>query len=326
MSHDPIPPGAEPGPAEERARRSLADLSDAVPDASFRRHVRERFLAGDPAARESWGADAPSEDAWDDDLPPPPGVADHAISTDPYRDELPPPPMHVEPADSAEPELGPRRIARRRWPWAAILIAGFTLLWVGSPTDPGWRLVTVEGTGTIQIGRASFTTANRDEIQRRLVAGAKVQLPPTAMLELVSSGNVLMQIAPGSEVILPEPRRMTLHPIWDGEVRRGVLRLSTGPDFQGSRLVLATPGGDVHVTGTTLAVVCGEADTCVCVLEGLVRIGAEGSGPPVEPGSRRTRFFPTGATLDQPLEPAESDLLEELRVRAARMIDDESDY
>lgn len=319
-------------PADDGGRPGADDGAPAANGEQARRAAGAgaTFDWGEPLPPPPSPADHELPDTpFEDDLPPPPTAADHEVEPGPY-DDLPPPPVAAEAdvddrAEGAPARSQPTGLARRRWPWAAILIAAFTLLWVGAPADPGWRVVDVEGAGSVRIGSATFSSSDRAAIGRRLISGATVQVASSVTLVLASAGNVLLEVSPGTELVLPTPRRMALRSIWDGELRSGVLRLSTGPDFHGTELVLATPGGDVHVTGTTLAVVCGESDTCVCVLEGLVRLGNEGGGTLIEPGMRRTRFFPTGATLDEPLAPEESARLDALRERAWLLVADESE-
>jgi len=50
----------------------------------------------------------------------------------------------------------------------------------------------------------------------------------------------------------------------------------------------------VEVTGTTLAVICEPAGTCVCVFEGVVHVGAKGAAAEAVPGGRRRYVFSDG--------------------------------
>ena len=50
----------------------------------------------------------------------------------------------------------------------------------------------------------------------------------------------------------------------------------------------------MQVTGTTLAVICEDQGTCVCVFEGTVRVGARGAAPEAVTNGRRRFVFHDG--------------------------------
>jgi ferric-dicitrate binding protein FerR (iron transport regulator) len=67
----------------------------------------------------------------------------------------------------------------------------------------------------------------------------------------------------------------------------GEIRFRSGPRFAPGRLVVHTPDGMAEVTGTLLSVQCDESGTCVCVLEGTVRVGTSRAAlTAVAPGTR----------------------------------------
>jgi ferric-dicitrate binding protein FerR (iron transport regulator) len=72
------------------------------------------------------------------------------------------------------------------------------------------------------------------------------------------------------------------------------MRVTTGASFKGARLSLVTPEAAIEVTGTTLAVICEPTGTCVCVHEGVVRVGPRGGDMLAVPAGRRRYIFNDG--------------------------------
>jgi len=62
------------------------------------------------------------------------------------------------------------------------------------------------------------------------------------------------------------PSRRTPRPV-------GEIRVTTGPSFPGAHLDVSTPVAAIEVSGTTFAVILEPHGTCVCVLEGTVKVG-----------------------------------------------------
>src|SRR4029077_6921354 len=69
----------------------------------------------------------------------------------------------------------------------------------------------------------------------------------------------------------------------------GEIRITTGPRFAGARLAVSSPRAGAEVKGTTLAVIREPGGTCVCVYDGVVRVG-EKRGPMVEVGHGHRRY------------------------------------
>jgi len=83
-------------------------------------------------------------------------------------------------------------------------------------------------------------------------------------------------------------------------------------------LTLRAPGARIHAVGTTFAVIASPESTCVCVLEGEVRM--EGVGGPAEvvtAGTRRTLFTGRDEVVDEEIFPMERMKLEMLRDRVS---------
>jgi ferric-dicitrate binding protein FerR (iron transport regulator) len=156
---------------------------------------------------------------------------------------------------------------------------------------PSWRLAGVSGDGIARVDGRPVPIVQRDDLRRGLRPGVRVQVPDGATLELASDGVMAVEIAPGTDLVLPGiPGRWWGRRV-EGEILRGTLRLTSGPEFRGATLAVSTPEAEVRVGGTTLAVICEPAGTCVCVLEGHVMVGPRGGAlEPVERGMRRFVF------------------------------------
>jgi ferric-dicitrate binding protein FerR (iron transport regulator) len=107
-------------------------------------------------------------------------------------------------------------------------------------------------------------------------------------IELASSGQVLLELVPGTDLTLPAPPGRWWARSAHIALRSGEIRVSTGEKFHGARLQVTTSEAEVHVTGTTFAVICFPEGTCVCVCEGTVAVGEHGKEPvPISAGHRR---------------------------------------
>ena len=147
---------------------------------------------------------------------------------------------------------------------------------------------------------ARLTPAQAGAMRERLRRGARVQLEG-GTLDLVIPGVVALSLSPGADVTLsPAPNRWVPRDLTAGIVR-GNVYFSTGRRFHGARLDVRTPEGSVRAVGTSFAVLCGPGETCVCVMEGSVRV-AEGTaevagGARVPHGMRRVLHDGKAETL-----------------------------
>jgi hypothetical protein len=147
-------------------------------------------------------------------------------------------------------------------------------------------------------------------------AGAELAMPADGDLTLRAGNQMLLSIDPGSVVTLPGTAGRWYGRRLSGRVDAGVMRVSTGVSFQGASLALRTPEAQVHVTGTTFAVICEPAGTCVCVLEGVVRVGPLGAEMAEIPGGMRGYVYANGAPMvEATMRPDEAIKLGELRQR-----------
>ena len=168
---------------------------------------------------------------------------------------------------------------------AAAVLIGLVMLNPG----PQWEVLSARGEGAVVIDGVPVAIHYAADLERRLKPGARLVTPPEGVLEIMLPGLVAMQIAPGTDVVLPAAPGLWFAREANARLRVGEVRVTTGASFPGARLAVETPDAMVEVRGTTLAVICEPTGTCVCVLEGSVTVASkrEGAGVPVTAGRRR---------------------------------------
>ncbi len=193
----------------------------------------------------------------------------------------------------------PVRVLRRpwhhgtgvRWAGAALAAAAAFVVVMGANRAPEWRLESVQGDGLVIVDGAPVPTAHREDLARRMKPGAFLKLPSNVQLELVSRGELAVQVTGGTHASVPSLPGRWFSRRAIAEVQEGEIRVTTGRDFHGARLRVDTPEARVAVVGTTFAVICEPAGTCVCVMEGRLRVGARaGAMSDVVAGRRRYVF------------------------------------
>jgi ferric-dicitrate binding protein FerR (iron transport regulator) len=127
------------------------------------------------------------------------------------------------------------------------------------------------------------------------------------VLDLASRGTLAIQMAGGTDAVLPRAPGRWANRTVSAEIATGEWRITTGERFPGARLVVSTPTAHVEVTGTTLAVICEPSGTCVCVYEGHVQVGRDASDMvSVDHGRRRYLYADAAHTpLDDAMLPRE---------------------
>jgi hypothetical protein len=180
---------------------------------------------------------------------------------------------------------------------------------------PAWQFVAASGEGRIHVGARGFAASEASSTLPRLLRpGASICLEGETLLDLLSPGTLAIQMAPGSNLRIPAPPGRWLGRSTKGRVDSGEVRFVTGPGFAGAHLTIEAPSARIHATGTTFAVISTPDSTCVCVLEGEVRMeGDDGSSEIVEAGMRRTIFAERDEALDEEIFPMERMKLEMLR-------------
>ncbi|HYM80359.1 MAG TPA: FecR domain-containing protein [Candidatus Limnocylindria bacterium] len=194
------------------------------------------------------------------------------------------------------------------WAWWALAPAAAALaIAIGiANRGPAWRVVETRGEGMVIVEGRPVPVQHLAGRAKGLAPGARITLTGTTEIEIASQGQLVVQITPGSEITLPRPPGRWFGRTGTGAVWKGEIRVTTGPRFRGASLALETPEAAIDVVGTTFAVICERAGTCVCVLEGTVRVGPKGAAmKPVAHGRRMYVFNDGRAPEDAAIRPNE---------------------
>ena len=186
----------------------------------------------------------------------------------------------------------PRATAWFSWRWAAaataiLLVIAFAFVNQG----PDWRVMIAEGTGSAIINGTTLSLSDQRGVERALRRGARVSVPEGSQLTLLLPGTVLVQVASGSEVTLPNPPGRWFRRTMNASVTRGEARLMTGADFEGRVMTIETPAGTTVLTGTLVSVVTDGTFTCVCVAEGIAQAGKSQTSMEYVPATMRKVMF-----------------------------------
>jgi ferric-dicitrate binding protein FerR (iron transport regulator) len=183
------------------------------------------------------------------------------------------------------------RAARTWLGWGALAAAAALIVVFVLTRPPAWRLVGVEGDGIAILDGRPVPLAHTEELARRLQPGLRIRVPDGATLEIASAGTMDVRMLSGADFTVPRLPALGWSKRTSCELRGGELRITTGERFRGTRMAIETPAAAIEVTGTTLAVICDPEGTCVCVLEGRVRVGPKGGDmASVAHGMRRFVF------------------------------------
>lgn len=178
---------------------------------------------------------------------------------------------------------------------AAVLVVAGLLFNRG----PGWQVLGVTGTGSAQVNGRTIALDRPEEIGRAIRDGARVHLPPGVSMTVSAPGRMAVEITPETEAELSAPPARWLGRLASARVAQGEIRITTGERFHGARFEVTTPEARVEVRGTTLAVICEPTGTCVCVMDGVVRVGAHGQPMVDVPAGRRRYVFHDGRPPEQ---------------------------
>lgn len=179
---------------------------------------------------------------------------------------------------------------------------------------PGWRLEEPLPAHLIVNG-TKMPVDDARAMDRMLQPGTAVACEDSTGATIASPDHLYVQLAPRSEVMLPETPSRWFDRTIEAEVMRGEVRFTTGEGFRGARLMVETPEVLVEVLGTTIAVIRKDFGTCVCVLEGSVRVGPKGDGrmEQVNEGRRRTIFNDGRPPFEEEILPMERMKLQMMR-------------
>lgn len=203
-------------------------------------------------------------------------------------------------AIEATAEQRPRTVATRRVSWwrppvltwaaAPLAMAALAIALVLGDRGPRWEVVAASGTGIAIVDDRPVPMNHLDDLRLRVHAGSRIRVPEDGTLEIASRGNLALHVAPGTDMTVPGSPGRWFQRAVRGAIRSGEMRITSGSRFHGASLTIASPETQVLVTGTTLAVIREPQGTCVCVLEGTVRVGNEGAMVEVPRGERRFVF------------------------------------
>lgn len=175
--------------------------------------------------------------------------------------------------------------ARRRgifaspWAWipATAAVAASLAFAVGLLNRANdWDAVRVSGASAVLVDGKSVPLRADDEFCKHLTPGSRLEVPEGAEISLICGKQIAMYVSGGTTVSMPAPPGRWFDRAVELRVRQGEVHITTGPAFRGARLAVVTPEARAEVTGTTLAVICHEMGTCVCVYEGAVNVGPHG--------------------------------------------------
>jgi ferric-dicitrate binding protein FerR (iron transport regulator) len=220
--------------------------------------------------------------------------------------------IRAVPADpGARTRRGPTRLR-----WLAPLAAAAVLLVVLALNQPpAWRLAGVSGEGSVTIDGRRVAAVDHGALRRRLRPGARIVTGDDVELTLRGGGAMTLVAIPRTEFELPALPRRWLDRTGRGRVLMGEIRGVTGAAFSGTLNIL-TPEAHVQVTGTTFAVIRDSTGSCVCVLEGHVRIGPVGGELRAVGAERRRLIHRDGTVHEEPIPPPERMKLGMLRDQA----------
>jgi len=190
----------------------------------------------------------------------------------------------------AVPKPAPRWHAAVRWGYipaaAAILVVAFLI----QNRGPDWTLIQASKHGTAVVAGQVVDLASA-EARQAFRPRAEVALSGDATVTLLDPGVMALQIAPGTAARLPNTPGRWFGRTMRASLNEGELRVLTGPDFPGHRLVVRTAEGEAEVTGTAISVWRQGTTTCVCVLKGTAMIGTdEADMEPIPAGKRKVMF------------------------------------
>jgi len=175
------------------------------------------------------------------------------------------------PADTPRPWWALKRVL---FPVAAglLLVAGVSL-----NRGPDWRLVSADGDGRVTVDGATFA-AHDAALAARLRRGGHVRVVGATTLDLVAAGVAAVALAPDAEIELSSTPGRWWGRSMQARVTSGDAYFTTGRAFHGAHLDVSTPEVSVRAVGTAFAVLRDpEGATCVCVMEGRVRVSEAGA-------------------------------------------------
>ncbi len=161
-------------------------------------------------------------------------------------------------------------VSSRRWltwaPLAAAAVLAVALFFGGRL--PGPDAMGAHLAGTVVIDGHEVAAADSVLLDDLLHPGAVIELRDGAELDILYPGSLVMRLASGTTMTLPErPRRWFSRNI-TADMSQGEISIRTGPQFAGNMLAVQTPEGRARIYGTLVSVFRNDDLTCVCLFEG----------------------------------------------------------
>lgn len=179
------------------------------------------------------------------------------------------------PADAPRPWWALKRVLL---PVAATVLA-VAGVWLNR--GPDWQIAGADGYGHVAMGgvREGGMRAPGDPVLAAWLArGGELLTDSTLTLHLVAPGVAAVTLAPGTDVMLSSAPGRWWGRSMRARVTSGDAYFTTGRAFHGAHLDVSTPEVSVRAVGTAFAVLRDpEGATCVCVMEGRVRVNEAGA-------------------------------------------------
>ncbi len=177
--------------------------------------------------------------------------------------------------------FSPRRFRPAPWiqrPQAWLPLAAGVLLAAGLVADrgPDWQVIGAHGDGRVLVGEASFGAGDVPALAAALRRGGRIRTQGSLTLELAASGVAAASFGPDCDVRLSAPPGRFLGRRLTCDLAGGDAYFTTGRDFRGAALEVTTPDVRARALGTSFAVLRHASGSCVCVMEGRVRVATIG--------------------------------------------------
>lgn len=163
--------------------------------------------------------------------------------------------------------------------WVPVAAAFACVALLAANRGPDWHVIAVDGPGPVVVDGVSFSIGDRTGIDERVRRGGRVTVQGATTLDLAATGVTALALAPGADVTLSAPPNRWWWRGMDAQIKTGDAYFSTGKRFHGAHLDVSTPDVSVRAVGTSFAVLCAPFGTCVCVMEGQVQVGGQGTAP-----------------------------------------------
>jgi len=146
-----------------------------------------------------------------------------------------------------------------------LVAAGFA--WALNP-GPQWRVAdTQQADGNVLLDDDPIPAVDVEALGELLLAGTTIEWRGRGDLELISPGNAVLAIAPGTVVTLPAPPPRWFARASSCRLIEGTLRFLPGPRFRNARLTIATPSRTFSAGGDDAFAITHDATTGVTRVE-----------------------------------------------------------